>query len=80
MQVSVQDTGVGMSEADRAKLFRIDTQHTTLGTENERGSGLGLTICKEMVERNGGQIWVASEPGQGTTMEFTVPLATQPLA
>lgn len=74
VKVSVQDTGVGMSQADIARLFRLDTSHSTPGTEKEKGSGLGLMICQEMVERNGGQIWVKSEAGQGTTVEFTVPM------
>jgi signal transduction histidine kinase len=76
--VSVKDTGVGISPADIAKLFRLDAQHTTPGTEKERGSGLGLIICKEMVEQNGGQISVDSELGAGTTAEFTVPRAARP--
>lgn len=74
VKVSVQDTGVGMSQADIARLFRLDGSHSTPGTEKEKGSGLGLIICQEMVERNGGQIWVKSEAGQGTTVEFTVPM------
>lgn len=74
VKVSVQDTGVGIKQPDIAKLFRIDAHHTTSGTEREPGSGLGLIICKEMVERNGGKIWIESEPGKGTTVEFTVPL------
>lgn len=80
VRVSVQDTGVGIKQDDLPKLFKIETQHTTKGTANERGSGLGLTLCKEMVERNGGQIWIESTgvPGQGTTVVFTVPLTTQP--
>jgi signal transduction histidine kinase len=75
--VSVVDTGVGMSQADIDKLFRIDVNHSTLGTEKEQGSGLGLIICQEMVERNGGQIRVESAgvPGKGTMVEFTVPFA-----
>jgi signal transduction histidine kinase len=77
VQVSVQDTGVGMGQADVATLFRIDTHRSTLGTEKEKGSGLGLMICKEMVERHGGEIWVESELGKGTTVEFSVPLATR---
>lgn len=75
VKVAVQDSGIGMSQADLDKLFRLDTSHTTPGTEKEKGSGLGLMICKEMVERNGGRLWVRSDPGQGTTVEFTVPLA-----
>lgn len=82
LKVAVQDTGVGIAPEDIAKLFRIDTQHTTQGTEKEKGSGLGLIVCKEMVERNGGHIRVESEgvPGKGTTVEFTVPLAVPPSA
>ncbi|MBI1880782.1 MAG: hybrid sensor histidine kinase/response regulator [Chloroflexi bacterium] len=76
VKVSVQDTGVGMNRADAAKLFRIDTCRSTLGTEREKGSGLGLIICKEMVEQNGGKIWVESKLGKGTKVEFTVPCAT----
>jgi signal transduction histidine kinase len=76
--VSVKDTGIGISPADVAKLFRLDAQHTTLGTEKERGSGLGLIICKEMVEQNGGQIMVESELGTGTTVDFTVPRTARP--
>jgi two-component system sensor histidine kinase/response regulator len=73
--ISVSDTGVGMSQEDIGKLFRIDVHHSTLGTEEEQGTSLGLIICKEMAERNGGQIRVESELGRGTTVEFTVPLA-----
>jgi two-component system sensor histidine kinase/response regulator len=78
--VSVMDTGVGMSEDVVAKLFRLDAQHSTLGTEKEQGSGLGLLICREMVKQNAGKIWVESELGKGTAVEFTVPQATQPPA
>jgi signal transduction histidine kinase/DNA-binding response OmpR family regulator len=77
--VSVKDTGVGMNEAVKANLFRLDTQHSTAGTENEPGTGLGLIICQEMVQRNGGNIWVESEPGKGTVMQFTVPQTVPPV-
>jgi two-component system sensor histidine kinase/response regulator len=72
----VHDTGVGMTEAIMANLFRIDTHHSTVGTENEPGTGLGLIICQEMVQRNGGKIWASSEVSKGTTMQFTVPYTT----
>lgn len=75
LKVAVHDSGVGMSQTDLDKLFRLDTNHTSPGTEKEKGSGLGLMICKEMVERNGGHLSVKSELGQGTTVEFTVPTA-----
>jgi signal transduction histidine kinase len=73
VQVSVIDTGIGMSQKEVDQLFRLDMNHSTLGTDREEGSGLGLIICKEMVERNGGEIWVESEVDKGTAVEFTVP-------
>lgn len=72
--VSVTDTGVGIDKTRLKRLFRIETQHSTLGTHQEKGTGLGLIICREMVERIGGQIWVESEVGQGTTFRFSAPL------
>jgi PAS domain S-box-containing protein len=73
IEVTVADTGVGMEPEDCARLFRIDEQHTTAGTDGEKGSGLGLILCRELVERNGGQIRVESQPGQGTTFRCTLP-------
>lgn len=73
-QVFVKDTGVGMKEETKAKLFRIDQNVTELGTNQEKGTGLGLILCKEFVEKNGGNIWVESELGKGTTFYFTFPL------
>jgi signal transduction histidine kinase/DNA-binding response OmpR family regulator len=75
LKVSVADSGVGISAADLAKLFRIDVHHTTVGTAQEHGAGLGLTLCKEMVERNNGQIAIESAVGQGAIVTFTVPAA-----
>jgi signal transduction histidine kinase len=71
--VSIADTGVGMSKDVMNKLFRIDTKHTTKGTADEKGTGLGLILCKEFVEKNGGHIWVESEEGKGSVFRFTVP-------
>jgi signal transduction histidine kinase len=73
-EVAIIDTGVGISDEDKGKLFRMDKHHTTLGTAKEQGTGLGLIICQEMVERNGGRIWVESKFGHGTAVKFTVPL------
>lgn len=70
---SVTDNGVGISEEDQEKLFRVDSHHTTYGTNEEKGSGLGLVICKEMIERNKGKIWVKSKRGEGTSFHFTLP-------
>jgi signal transduction histidine kinase len=71
--VTVSDTGVGIPEESREKLFRLNSSFTTPGTQNERGTGLGLLLCKEFVERNGGSIWVESRVGEGSHFKFTVP-------
>lgn len=71
--VSIADTGVGMSEDVMRKLFRIDTKHTTKGTADEKGTGLGLILCKEFIDKNGGKIWVESTLNKGTTFYFTLP-------
>ncbi len=71
---SVQDNGIGINEADLPKLFRIDVQHTTEGTDEEKGTGLGLLLCKELIELNNGRIWVESEVGKGSKFYFTLPI------
>jgi len=74
VKVSITDTGVGMSPEIVSKLFRIDTKHSTKGTADEKGTGLGLILCKEFIEKNGGRIGVESEPGKGSVFFFTLPL------
>jgi signal transduction histidine kinase len=69
----VKDNGVGMDEDTRQDLFRIDVRHSSKGTNKERGTGLGLILCREFVERNGGEINVESEPDRGTLFTFTLP-------
>jgi signal transduction histidine kinase len=76
-EISVNDTGAGISQADIGKLFKIEVHHTTPGTAEEKGTGLGLILCQEMVQKGGGRIWIESELGQGTTVKFTVPAADQ---
>ncbi len=76
VEIAVIDTGIGMPDKIKQKLFKIDQQVTTVGTAQEKGTGLGLIICKEMVEKHGGRIWVKSELGEGTAIKFTVPLLT----
>ncbi|HUX54960.1 MAG TPA: ATP-binding protein [Williamwhitmania sp.] len=71
--VTVSDTGVGISPEDMKNLFKLDSNPTTMGTGQEKGTGLGLILCKEFVERNGGKIWVESLLNQGTTFFFTAP-------
>lgn len=73
LEVSVTDTGVGIREEEILKLFRIDTAFSTKGTGKESGTGLGLILCKEFVEKHGGQIRVESEPGKGSIFRFTLP-------
>jgi signal transduction histidine kinase len=75
IQISVSDTGIGMSQETLQKLFRIDVSHSQKGTDNEAGTGLGLILCKEFVEKNKGEIWVESQEGKGSTFHFTLPLA-----
>ena len=70
---STRDSGIGIEKCDLDKLFRIDIQQTTEGTKHEKGTGLGLILCKELVETNTGKIWVESEKGIGTTFIFTLP-------
>ncbi|MBW8324244.1 MAG: PAS domain S-box protein [Prolixibacteraceae bacterium] len=71
--VSVTDNGIGMKTNVLEKLFRIDESHTTLGTQNEKGTGLGLLLCKEFIEKHGGEIWIESTPGTGSTFSFSIP-------
>ena len=73
IKVSVSDNGVGMGEDTAEKLFRIDSHHTTKGTSDEKGTGLGLILCKEFVNQQGGEIWVNSKEGEGSTFYFTLP-------
>ena len=75
IEISVADNGVGMSEETRSKLFKFDTIVTTTGTANEKGSGLGLILCKEFVEKHGGEIWVKSEQGKGSAFIFSFPFS-----
>jgi len=71
-EVSVRDEGIGISEENTKKLFRIDKKYKTEGTAGETGTGLGLVLCKEFVEKNGGEIHVSSKEGSGTEFAFTI--------
>lgn len=75
IETCVEDTGIGMSEETMNKLFRLDVSHTSKGTDQETGTGLGLILCKEFVEKNNGTIRVESEPGKGSRFIFTLPTA-----
>ncbi len=73
LEIYVKDSGVGMSPDVQKHIFENDTNFTTYGTKGEKGTGLGLTVCKEMVENNGGEIWVDSQEGSGSCFYFTIP-------
>jgi signal transduction histidine kinase len=73
LEVVVSDQGVGMSRENAEKIFRIDAKVKSPGTQGEKGTGLGLILCKDFVEINKGQIWVESEEGSGSTFHFTIP-------
>ncbi|MFQ5572261.1 MAG: ATP-binding protein, partial [Rhodothermales bacterium] len=75
VEIAVTDTGIGIDPEDQEKLFRIDIHHSSRGTEDEDGTGLGLVLCKEMVEKHEGMIWVESEVGKGSSFHFTLPCA-----
>lgn len=76
-EVGIIDNGVGINQENCDKLFRIDSQLTTLGTANEKGTGLGLVLCKELTEKNGGEIRVESTIGEGTAFYFSIPLPSE---
>ena len=74
-QIIVIDNGVGINSEKVETLFTQHNNVSTQGTGNEKGTGLGLMLCKEFVEKNGGQIWVESEEGKGSSFYFTFPKA-----
>ena len=73
-EIRVTDSGIGISEENQKKLFRIDSHYSTVGTSNEEGTGLGLILCKELAEQNGGQIILKSKPGEGSKFIFKLPI------
>ena len=73
IEISVKDDGVGISPGNQSKLFNIAENVSTKGTEKEAGTGLGLILCKDLVNKNGGKINMESEAGKGTTFKFTIP-------
>lgn len=73
--VSVSDNGVGIVKSRINKIFRLDEVYSTAGTDEEKGTGLGLILCKEFVEKHEGKIWIESEVGIGSTIYFTLPFS-----
>lgn len=74
LNISVKDNGVGMDDSTKANIFNINVIRSKNGTSGEKGTGLGLGLCKEFVEKHGGNIWVISEVGKGSDFVFTLPL------
>ncbi|MCT4602183.1 MAG: tetratricopeptide repeat protein [Marinifilum sp.] len=73
--LKVKDSGIGISKENQEKLFKFDCNYTTVGTDDETGSGLGLILCKEFAEKNGGDIWVESEINQGSEFILSLKIA-----
>ncbi|MFP4023980.1 MAG: tetratricopeptide repeat protein [Thiohalospira sp.] len=74
-KVAVKDTGIGFDQKTATEMFNSKDFYSTSGTNNEVGSGLGLILCKEFVEKNGGKIWAESKPDQGASFYFTIPVS-----
>jgi signal transduction histidine kinase len=72
--ISIKDTGIGIKPGRIENLFKIEKTYSTIGTNKEKGSGLGLNICKEFIEKNGGTITVKSQINVGSTFTFTLPV------
>lgn len=73
-KIVIEDDGIGISKEEMARIFKIGSKHKTLGTQGEKGTGLGLVLCKEFVEKQGGTLNVESQPGKGSKFSFTLPL------
>jgi len=74
VEISVSDNGQGITKEKQRKIFRVDTVSSSPGTDGEKGTGFGLLLCKDLVQRNGGKIWFESEKGKGSTFYFTLPV------
>ena len=72
--ITVSDNGIGIAKDKISKLWEFNENYSTVGTNNEKGTGLGLTLCKELIKKHDGQIWVESEVGKGSDFKFTLPL------
>ncbi len=73
IQISIKDNGIGISPEKQEKLFQIDSNNLLQGTEEEKGTGLGLILCRDFTKKHGGKIWIKSELGKGSTFTFSIP-------
>lgn len=70
----IKDNGIGISKEKQKKLFKLERNSSSLGTNNEKGTGLGLVLCKDLVQKHNGDIWVESKVNEGTEIHFTIPI------
>ncbi|NUM40565.1 MAG: HAMP domain-containing histidine kinase [Leptospiraceae bacterium] len=77
LKIEIIDSGIGIEQKNLEKLFQLESLYQKTGTENETGTGLGLLICKEFIEKQGGQIQVESTFGKGSNFYFTIPLENE---
>lgn len=75
VEITIEDNGIGIAQENQRMLFQSSSGVSTRGTNNEQGTGLGLMLCREFVERHGGRIWVESEPEKGSKFKFTIPVS-----
>lgn len=80
VELEISDEGIGMSKSNLNKIFRLDSNYLALGTAQEKGAGIGLLLCKEYVEKNGGKIWAESEEGKGSSFYITIPKSDKIIA
>ncbi len=73
VKVTIEDNGIGIEKKSLENIFRLDSIHTSKGTEGELGTGLGVMLCREMIEKQGGKIYISSEVNVGTKVSFTLP-------
>jgi signal transduction histidine kinase len=73
LQVMISDTGIGIPPEKVDEIFHIEKGHSTKGTENEKGTGLGLMLCNDFIKKHDGKIWLESEVGKGSVFYFTIP-------
>ncbi len=74
VEITISDNGIGMNNVKLTELFKLNSNSSTLGTAKEKGSGLGLMLCKDFIEKHNGEIWVESKEGKGSDFKFTLPL------
>ena len=74
VKITISDNGIGMTEGAKDKLFKSDLHESKPGTDNERGTGLGLVICNDFIQKNHGKIWVENNAEKGTSIKFTLPI------